>query len=201
MTEEKNGTDISTPNSDSGATSDSIELDQRNDPVIQKLDAADLGAGKPVETKQEPTEKEIREWRSVNFTVRHQVVKACGHKIDLRHEPKHANCKYCWQALFEAGFNEQEMSRLHQLLMTAGSKGVITIYGKKFLRAFGVWLKEQLLKQASPEVQAASGIESSIEGATIDIKVDCSLSSSWYKNKVQQQGDQRQQPFIGSCKR
>lgn len=138
------------------------------------LEGADLGAAKPM-PQPKPTDREIREWRSTNFTVRHQTVKACGHKIDLRHEPKHANCKYCWQALFEVGFNEEEMSRLHQLLMTAGSKGVITIYGKKFLKAFGAWMKEKLLRQASPEVQAASGLEPTIEGAVLDIRTEAEL--------------------------
>jgi hypothetical protein len=108
------------------------------------------------------------------MTIKHPIVKACGHKLDMHHEPKHSNCEHCWRALFEVGFNAQEMDRLHSLLMNAGSKFVVKLYGKKFLKAFGAWLKEQLLRQASPEVQAASGLEpeQTIEGAVLDIKAE-----------------------------
>jgi len=141
---------------------------------VVELQDADLGAGKPVQTEHKPTEREIRAWRAANWTVKHPIVKACGHRIDLRHAPRHANCKHCWQALFEVGFNAQEMERLHNLLMNAGSKFVVKLYGKKFLQAFGAWLKEKLLRQASPETQAASGLEpvQTIEGGTLDIKAE-----------------------------
>ena len=125
---------------------------------------ADLGASKPIaETK--PTLKQVREWRARNFTVRHSTVNACGHKLDLGHFPKHANCWPCWEAFFSV--SPEGVASVHNLLLTGGTKAVIAMHGSKFTKMFGRFLREKLLKEyASQEVQAASGIEGSIMNVT-----------------------------------
>jgi hypothetical protein len=130
------------------------------------MNDADLGASKPV-PKPEPTESEIKEWRARNFTVKHSTVVACGHRLEAGHFPKHANCWDCWYAMFET--SPDGVASVHDLLMKEGSKAVAAMHGKKFLAAFGKYLRNKLLLQASPEVQAASGLEPTIEGAVLDI--------------------------------
>ena len=128
------------------------------DPTSVTLVDADLGASKPV-PQPEPTLKQVREWRAANFTVRHSIVNACGHKIDLRVPP--SNCEDCWTAFFSV--SPEGVASVHNLLLEGGTKAVIAMHGKKFTRQFGRFLQKKLLKEyASPAVQAASGIEGSI---------------------------------------
>ena len=116
----------------------------------------DLGASKPIaqpEPKQQP--------------IQHSVVIACGHKLDLRHYPDHANCWACWNAFFSV--SPEGVASVHQLLLEGGTKAVVAMHGSKFTRQFGRFLQQKLLKEyASPQVQAASGIEGSI----LDIKAE-----------------------------
>jgi len=109
------------------------------------LDAADLGASKPVpkppEPKQQPTQ--------------HPLVKACGHSLDTRHFPTHANCEDCYEAFFQE--NAAGLASVHQLLLADGTRAVTAIHGAKFTKALGVYLRKQLLKmhqQTHTEIQA-----------------------------------------------
>lgn len=119
-------------------------------------EVTDLGASKPIsqpQPKQQP--------------IQHSVVIACGHKLDLRHFPDHANCWDCWNAFFSV--SPEGVASVHQLLLEGGTKAVVAIHGKKFVKHFGKFLQQKLLKEyASPQVQAASGIEGSI----LDIKAE-----------------------------
>jgi hypothetical protein len=124
---------------------------------IARTAGPDLGAAKPVE-QPKPTEKEAREWRGRNFTVRTPVVIACGHSLNLRSFPSHSNCLSCWEAFLSN--NPEGVDQVHKLLMEQGTQGVTKLYGKKLVKMFGVFLRKQLLQQyASAQVQAASGIE------------------------------------------
>ena len=140
---------------------------------MSDLDSADLGAGKPVQTEHKPTEREVRAWRAANFTVKHNRVVACGHLLEAGHFPTHTNCEACWYALFET--TPDGVASVHDLLLKEGSKTVEAMHGKKFLKQFGLYLRKKLLRQASPEVQAASGIEPTIEGAVLDIRMEANL--------------------------
>jgi len=150
MTEEIN-------NVNGGLDNASIPNSSPDGSNVHNVNSADLGAGKSIEIKHEPTEREIREWRSRNFTVKHNRVVACGHKLETGHLPRHANCEDCWYALFET--TPDGVASVHDLLLKEGSKAVEAMHGKKFLKAFGKYLRIKLLQQACPEVQAASGIE------------------------------------------
>ena len=124
---------------------------------IARTAGPDLGASKSVE-QPKPTEKEMREWRGRNFTVRTPVVKACGHLLNLQSFPSHSNCQDCWEAFLSNNPNGVEM--VHKTLMEQGTQGAIKQFGKKLVKMFGKFLKKQLLQQyASEQTKAASGIE------------------------------------------
>lgn len=119
-------------------------------PSGTKLDSADLGASKPVPVPEQ-----------VQRPFQLPTVVACGHKLDTRRLPVHANCFNCWEAFFET--NAQHLGNVHQTLMTEGSAGVTRLYGEKFTKMFGKYLRKQLLQK----VQAPSS--PSVEGATLEV--------------------------------
>lgn len=122
-------------------------MDEATVTVNPELEPADLGASKPIpqpQPKQQP--------------LQHSTVVKCGHKLDLRHFPVHANCWPCWEALFSV--SPEAVASVHQLLLTGGTQAVVAMHGKKFIKFFGRFLRSKILKEyGSPEVQAASGIE------------------------------------------
>lgn len=101
--------------------------------VVYLPDSADLGASKPVPQPQ----PKLR-------PLEHPVVISCGHSLDTRHFPVHANCEDCWLAFFES--NSAGLASVHELLMVDGTRAVTAIHGAKFTRAFGRYLQNQLLK-------------------------------------------------------
>ena len=141
--------------------------------VSVALADADLGAAKPIE-RPTPTSKEISEYRARYFTVRHSTVVACGHKIDVRHFPTQSNCPSCWEAFFE--LNPEGVAASHDILLNQGTKTLIAMHGKKFIKMLGEHLRKKLLQMASPKVQASSGIEGSVmsiaeeKGANLGIR-------------------------------
>ena len=138
------------------------------------LNDADLGASKPV-AQPKPTEREIRESRARHWTVRHATVIACGHKLEAGHLPSHANCEHCWFALFET--TPEGVASVHDLLLKEGTQAVIAMHGAKFVKHFGNYLKKKLFQKfATPEVQAASGIEGGqLEVLDINAEKEASL--------------------------
>lgn len=143
---------------------DCNSTEHRACPVTVAVTSADLGASKPIE-QPKPTRKQIGEWRNANFTVKHSTAIACGHKIDLRRFPSNANCFDCWEAFFSV--SPEGVASVHQMLLDGGTQAVISMYGSKFTKMFGRFLRKKLLTEyASKQVQAASGIEGSI----LDIK-------------------------------
>ncbi len=124
---------------------------------------ADLGASTPVpQTK--PTESEIREARARHWTVRHATVIKCGHKLDVRHFPTRVNCEDCWEVFFE--LNPEGVAASHDVLLKYGTKPLIGMHGKKFVKMLGKHIQKQLLKNyAAPEVQ----VEASIEGGQLEV--------------------------------
>ena len=97
------------------------------------LQDADLGASKPVPQPQP---------KARPFQL--PTVIACGHRLDTRSTPKHANCQDCWDAFFET--NVAALGQIHELLMTAGTRAVTAVHGAKFTEALGGYLRKQLLK-------------------------------------------------------
>lgn len=124
----------------------------------EETKSADLSASTKPAEEHKPTRKEIGEWRARNFTMRHPEVTACGHKLNLRQFPRHANCFDCWEAFLE--YNPESVASVHDLLLNSGIKAVTAMHGKQFSHMFDLYLRKKLLTMhANAEVQAASGIE------------------------------------------
>jgi hypothetical protein len=124
--------------------------------VAEKLQDADLGASNPV-----PVEAP-----QPDTTVKHSVVTACGHKIDLRRlHPKHTNCPDCWEAFFAT--NPNGVGQIHQILVNEGRRGIEKRFGSKFTKFFGAFMRAQFMrqyeaKQAEEQVEASPSIEGSV---------------------------------------
>ena len=110
----------------------------------------DLGATVPVK-KDQPTGKQIGEWRLHNFTVQRPIVTACGHKLDLTAFPSQANCFACWEAFFSA--HPEGVGAVHDLLQQGGSKAVVAMYGKKFTKMYGRYLQKQIMCDLTEQQQ------------------------------------------------
>lgn len=73
------------------------------------------------------TERDFRGLRRMYFTVRHDVGKPCGHKVDRLNQPKN-NCEYCWWIFFET----------HPDLVTTADRAYID-QGREFLDRIRGW--------------------------------------------------------------
>lgn len=118
----------------------------------------DLGASKPVPVdKPEP-----------KTTLEHAVVKACEHRIDLRHPPTQTNCEDCWQAFFTLAV---DTPTLHKILVEQGRVGMERMLGKKFVKHFGRFLGRSLVE---PKVEP--GIEGSILNINEEREAQCLIT-------------------------
>ncbi len=138
---------------DGDSSSTSGELHPRVDQPLQGLDPADLGASKPV-----PVEKP-----EPKTTLEHPIVKACGHKLDLRHPPTQANCEDCWTAFFTLAV---DTPTIHKILIAQGRTGLESLLGKKFVKHFGKFLQSRLTAFTPEEI---AKVEPSIEGSILNI--------------------------------
>jgi hypothetical protein len=118
--------------------------------ITAQSQSADLGASKPIPAPERPKDRPIQ----------HAVVIACGHKLDTRHFPVHSHCEDCWDAFFES--NAQGLASVHQLLLANGTQAVTAVHGAKFTKAFGRYLRKQILKmhtEVSTQVKNVTGLE------------------------------------------
>ena len=61
-------------------------------------------------------------------------VRGCGHKLDLKRQPRHRNCKVCWTAFFR---NQDEMAEnIAKILVEQGAHRIAETFGDKFLTRF-----------------------------------------------------------------
>jgi hypothetical protein len=79
------------------------------------------------------TESQLRELRGKYFTVRHDVVKECGHKIDRMNEPS-IGCEWCWWTWF-SGHGEL-VKTTDEALQEHGKEFVIKLRGRRYLKYF-----------------------------------------------------------------
>lgn len=97
------------------------------------MNDTDLGASKPIPQPQ-PKQRPLQ----------HATVTACGHKLEAGHFPRKMNCEDCWYALFET--NAEALPGLHALLNEQGRSAIERMYGRKFMEAFGRYLRGKLLE-------------------------------------------------------
>jgi len=79
------------------------------------------------------TEGQLRKLRGQYFTVRHDVVKECGHKIDRMNEPS-IGCEWCWWTWF-SGHGEL-VKTTDEALQEHGKEFVIKLRGRRYLKYF-----------------------------------------------------------------
>lgn len=84
-----------------------------------------------VETKNIPTELELRKLRRQYVTVMHPTVASCGHKFSG--EPTN-NCQDCWFAFFQH-FGELTKTA-DNLFQEHGKDALIAVRGEKFTKNF-----------------------------------------------------------------
>lgn len=86
------------------------------------------------EEKPEITYAQYKKLMGQFFTVRHDIVEACGHKFVAGSTPKHANCEACWWAFFQ--LNGEATKQLDEFYRTEGKDWLIARHGKKFVTMF-----------------------------------------------------------------
>ena len=110
------------------------------------------------------TRKQIGEMRRQFMTVTHGTVILCGHKLDVKNQPKN-NCPPCWEAYFKTG--ENRLVVLHDTLVTKGLPALRAQYGDKLVKQFARFLDNELYQErndgiseegeGSPSTEAGSG--------------------------------------------
>ena len=78
-------------------------------------------------------EAQFRKLRGQYFTVRHDLVGQCGHKIDRMNEPS-IGCEWCWWTWF-SGHGEL-IQTTDRALQEQGKYFVIKMRGKRYLKYF-----------------------------------------------------------------
>lgn len=109
---------------------------------VVNTDAKDL-AVEPEKPKT-LTRKELGQLRRRYITVVHGTVRACGHKFNPKSQPR-TNCESCWEAYF---FTAVDTAAIHDDLQKGGKEKLIAVYGKVFTKQFGIFLMNQLMKEA-----------------------------------------------------
>ena len=87
------------------------------------------------------TERQIRAARRQWVTLRHGMVRACGHKIDLSRQPRN-NCEWCWEAWLKT--SDGLLVVLHETLVNKGLAALKAQYGNKLVKMFKRFLDKEL---------------------------------------------------------
>jgi hypothetical protein len=115
------------------------------------------------------TETEFRKLRGQYFTVRHQRVKPCGHKIDELNEPRHRNCEACWFCFFNS--HAQLIEVTDKALQEQGPAFLDKMRGKKYREYFCKFMSTVArMKRESDErarEEAASGKDSGYKAGEV----------------------------------
>lgn len=110
------------------------------------------------------TKKQLGELRRAYITMVYGTVRACGHKFDPKRQPKN-NCQSCWEAYFMAAV---DTAAIHDDFQKGGKARLRSVYGDKFTKNFGIFLENQLLKEAehgeADRVQMADSNDGSSDG-------------------------------------
>lgn len=123
-----------TANEDSGA-----ELNSATDTSVP---APEFDPNKPL------TERDFRALRRMYFTVRHDVGKPCGHKVDRLNQPKN-NCEYCWWIFFET--HPDLVATADRAYIDQGREFLDRIRGWKFRKYFLRYMSTKLKIQQEQE--------------------------------------------------
>lgn len=86
------------------------------------------------QTQKPLTKAEYKKAMNAYWTIRHSIVKACGHKFDHNPlvTPKHRNCDECWLAYFNT--NGEQTQIAEECLAKEGPEILEKIKGKQYVK-------------------------------------------------------------------
>jgi hypothetical protein len=102
------------------------------------------------------------------FTVRHKVVKACGHKLNTSQDPRHAGCESCWFAFFSTN---GDLTNLANECFQEGGEALLTKFrGTKFTKNFLRYMSTlaRFQKEAEAAKESKDGEEAGDSGRGAD---------------------------------
>jgi hypothetical protein len=108
------------------------EFDQNGPPNVQSAIASEI-VNQLQPAPRQISEAELRVLRRLHFTVRHDRVDLCGHKLDRMNQPT-TNCEYCWFVWFNS--HGQLVQAVDRAFQEQGKDFVIKLRGVKFLKMF-----------------------------------------------------------------
>ena len=94
-------------------------------------------------------EHQLRELRAKYFTVRHQRIIDCGHKLDALNEPRHRNCEACWFLFFET--HPDLVTTADKAYLEQGRSFLDRMRGQKFTDFFVRYMATKLALQKEKE--------------------------------------------------
>jgi hypothetical protein len=113
------------------------------------------------------TPKLLKQMRGHYFTVKHDVLTNCGHKMDRMNQP-HNNCENCWYQFFNTHPQLVEVS--DQFFRTHGKGPLIGMRGEKYFKNFVRFMatvihfqKEELAVAAAKAAKEQADVASSQE--------------------------------------
>lgn len=103
-------------------------------------------------------ENDLRQLRRVYFTVRHDRVDQCGHKLDRMNQPT-TNCEACWWCWLNS--HGTLVQAVEEAFQKQGADFVIKLRGRKFLRMFLRFMATvaAMQKEAEKEVEMLKTID------------------------------------------
>jgi hypothetical protein len=84
------------------------------------------------------------------FTVRHDVVQPCGHKLDRINQPK-GNCEFCWFSFYES--HPDLVKTADDAYIRHGAEFLDKIRGIKFRKYFLRYMATKLKIQQEMELK------------------------------------------------
>ena len=91
------------------------------------------------------SQAEFRELRRSYFTVRHDTVQPCGHKLDRINQPK-LNCEFCWFGFYES--HPDLVATADRAYQEQGVRFLDKIRGVRFRKMFCRYMCTKLKLQA-----------------------------------------------------
>lgn len=79
------------------------------------------------------TLREFKKLRAKYFTVKHQRMEPCGHRLDAMNEPRN-NCEYCWFAFFQT--HGELVQTTDRAIQEQGTDFVDKMRGIKYRKMF-----------------------------------------------------------------
>jgi hypothetical protein len=113
------------------------------------------GDGIPIEGELRPaprqvSEAELKQLRRLYFTVRHDTVQPCGHKLDRVNQPDN-NCEFCWFGFYES--HPQLVETADKAYVEQGQRFLDKMRGVKFRKFFTRYMATKLKMQQEMETK------------------------------------------------